>query len=127
MKKKSITAGFLASSIVMVMFLSIASAAPVISTIIISGPGVVWQFNPPEGEVTDIQAYYYLVSDIENAVNMPEPIHTTINDGLVTLIFSISDTSDLAGNVYSTGVNVTANGVVTTIAGGPGFAWGRTR
>jgi hypothetical protein len=127
MKKKMITAGFLAASIVMVMFVSIAAGAPVISTIAISGPGVVWQFNPPEGEVTDVLAYYYLTSDTENAIIMAEPIHTSISDNLVTLIFSISDTADLAGNVDSTGVNVTVNGVVTTIAGGPGFAWGRTR
>jgi hypothetical protein len=127
MKKKMITAGFLAASIVMGVFVSIAAGAPVISTIAISGPGVVWQFIPPEGEVTDVQAYYYLISDTENAINMPEPIHTSISNNLVTLIFSISDTADLAGNVDSTGVRVTVNGVETTIAGGPGFAWGRTR
>ena len=126
MKKNMVIAGFLALSIAMVMFGTVA-AAPTISTIVISGPGVVWQFTPAEGEVTNVQAYYYSINDKETEVPMPTPLQTNIRDGFVTLIFSISDTKDLAGTVYQTGVHFLLDGVPTTISQGPGFAWGRTR
>ena len=84
MKKKMIIPVFLALSMIMVMF-GTTAAAPTISTIAISGPGVVWQFNPDPlyGEVTEVQAYYYLTDAPDNPVPMPEPRKTMITDTLV--------------------------------------------
>ena len=128
MKKKMIIPVFLALSIVMVMF-GTTAAAPTISTIAISGPGVVWQFNPDPlyGEVTAVEAYYYLTDDPLNPVLMPEPIKTIISDNLVTLIFAHSFTGGLTGFVDTTAVHVTATLGVYDQPAGPGFAWGRTR
>lgn len=128
MKKKIIKTGFLALSLVVVMLVSTAAA---LSTLVISGPGIVWQFTPDPnyGEVTDVQAYYYLIEDPYDRKDLPEPKKTIINDNLVTLIFSYSDVGDLTGKVATTGVDVNGgeDGGGYTIAGGPGFAWGRTR
>ena len=131
MKEKMITAGFLAASMAMVAFISMAAGAPTISTIVISGPGVVWQFTPNSnyGEVTSVQAYYFL-TETSPRENMPPPVKTIITDNLVTLIFSISDVGDLAGHVYKTAVEYYQTGnpmQPALIDGGPSFAWGRTR
>jgi hypothetical protein len=128
MKKKIITAGFLALSLAVVMFVSTAAA---LSTLVVSGPGIVWQFTPDPnyGEVTEVQAYYYNTTHTTIRHDMPEPQRKIITDNLVTLVFSISDTKDLQGFVETTGVDVNGgpDGEGYTIPGGPGFAWGRTR
>jgi hypothetical protein len=125
MKKKMITAGFIAASIVMVMFLSTAVAFSSVY-ITISGKGRIWQFAPQEdkGEVTDVSAYYILnsVPGIENSIPIKQKV---ITNNVITLVFEHSELPDLDPDTFTTGVHVTAD--TNYNVAGPGFAWGRTR
>ena len=126
MKKPITIAGILTLSIIAITTISTATAAVTISTIAVSGPGTVWQFNPPDPnkEIDYVKAYWYVQGGPNQ--DMPDQRKTIITDGLVTLVFKVSDVKDI--EAFGTAVEVFyVGGGSELVSGGAGFAWGRTR